>query len=1456
VALTTLAETVEPVKVSHLRDWVRPDQIKRRSVPWGIGCTPRELAPDWAEPNDPLVGCSRNGGLVFDWDVQLQPGDHVHYWARPGFQVALASQLLVTLGNALLFTAYGIIINRLLAKKPASPGDESSPTYAFTNLQRNVRGDGVPIPVVYGRHRFAPPIVNEYIRSSIDQDGNPSSEYLALYLIGEGPVQSIGGKTVDGGPFSTEAGTALVGLEINNQPASNFAGVEAHVRLGTAEQTAIAEFADAVLSYDVDKTLRDSDTLTHATTANDVPSATTAIATAGVFPAANTNVTKWDAQQSYTSGDDADEFTAVLEFPAGLIKYNSTGNALSNTVIYQARYRQVDGGGVPFGDYIVLGAESRTLTRAGLLRLEYRKRLYSTTGYGAPLNGRYAQSRATGSTHPGIAHVVSTSFVPAAPASLQVTVIAWLQLRNIVPDNVNRRVWEWFDAAGNEGLRCRFLTSSTSNTSAVDLDIGTGTATQSVGLLSGSSSEQFRDNITTFQQLAVTYEASAEGVNTRVRVYLDGVLRRTVITAHRAQLDPTQPIRFLSDSPSAPTVGLDAHLDDVAVFSRALTPYEIAANYNGGAPLTTDPTATGLIVSGTFDADAGSSPNIGALAFGPFVGLNMGTFGTWIYGTGTGSGVATNPITSSAAGIVKANEVGIPQRGKYLVEIMRLDTEDTTTLAQSEVAFKSIQLRTFDGSTFPGMALLAVKIPANDQLSGGAPLVSTPVEGRLVPVWDGVDAIYPNMPAAYSRNPAWVAADIALNQDYGLGAVYRERDIDAAQFQAFADWCGALIYDNQDRATLQEARYLDSAAEAVTISGTNLGTTYGDVVRYKVASLPTNFPATTSTPPGKYLKPILTGLSPAPPTWLTNQAALTAQEVLFVEYSAGSFYVYTRTTQTLGAGQTTYTVTSGAAATNGPEIHDVRMRFDGIFDRAGVSAWDALTDTLKTARAAPLRLGSRLSVFYDDLAEPVGLVGMGNIIAGSWKQGFLGIGDRPNAESAEIFAEELNWERTPVSDEHPDVTDPAQQTSHRWRRIKVEGITRRGQAKRYIRRDLNVYNLVRSWCEFELGIDALPFQPGDVLAVSHDVPQYGYSGRIYADSTNTTVRLDRAITLTTGWQVQVEDAATGLRYTVAVTHGAGTYAANTPLTVAAFPSSFIPAKNDKYAIGETSRGETKKFRLVESTFAPKSLRRRCRCVEYDAQVYSDNFGTLPNVSASALPVPTAPSVPAGVENLTASEVTVRGPDGSVSTTARVEFSHITETYSAVGGADVYVSADGAGFGAAEHVAHLDARSVTVTLTYPFAAGRTYTIWVMPRTRDGSGAYRAFASWVPFSPRGLAPTPAAPTNVRASVSGESAAYAWDDAGDLDMGATVEARRGGWLLGLPVFAVPSQSRASGPTLAWADAPANAYGAGSPDLVLRAKLRTGQYSPAVTVTPSLAPVGSSGQALSTSEEDSGWT
>ncbi|MEK9810271.1 MAG: hypothetical protein VW362_07465, partial [Candidatus Nanopelagicales bacterium] len=446
------------VLVSSTRDFTKPNKADRRRVEWGIGCTARRLAPSWAEPNDPLVGCARNGKIVVDWDTLLNDGDHVHYWARPGFQIALASPLLVALGNAILFSLYGLLIQKLIAptRKPSEPGDDSSTTYAFSNLRRNLRGEGGSIPVVYGRTRVTPYVVNDYIASGLDSDGNPTSEYRALYLIGEGPIQSIGGKTEDGGPFSAELGNALTGLNLNDQPASNFSGVEAHVRLGNTEQTAISEFTDVVLTYDVDKTLRDSPTLTHATAVNNTPSATTAIAQAGPFDPSNSNITKWDegtaekVYETFTGEDDADEFTVVFEFPRGLVQYSlSTGDEQPNDFLYQIRYRQVDGGGTPFGNYIVLPARRISLQRAGPFRVESKWRTYDPALYFPPSIGVFLQDRSTTATNnPGIRYTVDATFAPDAPANLGFSVAFWMSRRTALAVGDSERLFQWTDAAG------------------------------------------------------------------------------------------------------------------------------------------------------------------------------------------------------------------------------------------------------------------------------------------------------------------------------------------------------------------------------------------------------------------------------------------------------------------------------------------------------------------------------------------------------------------------------------------------------------------------------------------------------------------------------------------------------------------------------------------------------------------------------------------------------------------------------------------------------------------------------------------------------------------------------------------------------------------------------------------------------------------------------------------------
>lgn len=1444
------------IYVSHQRDPFA--SIERSLTEWGIGCTTKRLAPEWAEH------ASRNGVLVTDWDALLADGDHVHYWTRPGFFESAFLNILVSL-------AASFAIQKLLlpSKKPVDPGDATSPTYAFSGLRANARGDGLAIPVLYGRHRVTAPIINEYIRSGFDTSGNPISEYVVECLISEGPIKSIGDKTADGGPFTREAGNFLQTLQINGQPAENFEGVEAHVRLGNLEQTPIAEVADPVISRDVGLTMEDPVVLTPATTPSDVPSATTAIASAGQFSAGTSNVTKWtDGEEtsmvSFIGTDQADEFTAVIEFPQGLVQYSSIGDSLPNSVIYQLRYVQVDDGGTPFGNYIILPARQIQLTRAGLLRIEDKQRTYDPAAYTSPVTGTFVQSRATGQGNPGISCSIDPAkFSAPAPNAVKFSFATWMRRRSAAQATfTTNRLLQWEDTAGNEGFRIQIQRNAGNAT--VEVHLGTGSSFPSFQLWPDAApvSGELQSDATKFHHFVITYEANFDSNGkTRIRFYWDGVLRKTVTTTTQVSWDVAQQIRLMSNSETAPTAGYDGHLDETTLWSKTLTPYDVASLYNGGAPIAIDPAAEGLLIGGQWEAsdEEGGSPNIGSKSFGP-AAFSSAPARTWRYGTGTNA--ASDPNRATTAGIVKVTPlVNTPKRSKWRVDALRLSAESTSQRNISEFSFSSIQWRTFQDFEYPGMALCAVKVVATDQLSGAPPIVSVIAEGKLVPVWDGVDLISPNMPETYSRSPAWIATDIATNAEYGTGSIYTTQKLDIAQFDALADYAATLIYDNGPRQLLVSARQIDAAD---TGADPNMAVVAEDCVRYRLDRLPANFPGVTAgkVSTGKMLTCKITGTpSPAVPSWLSDQINAGAQEVIFVVYDSATldFFVYCKA-WTAVATQALYT--PGVSGTNFIEVerHDARFRFDGYFDRTDTDAWDAITQVLQTARSVPMRLGSRLSCFTDQPSSPVALIGQGSIIEDTWQQSFEDVRDRPNAESMEFFDEDKNYERDSATDEHPELVDPSKEGGFRWRRVRIEGITRRGAVKRHARRDLNAYFLLRRFVEFELGIDGLAALPGDVIGVSSDTPGYGVSGRIWENaSVGTSIKLDRAVTLApaTSYQIQVENVASETRETKPITSGSGTYAAGSAITIGGGGFSFVPDKDDEYALGTVAQGEVKLFRIIESSLNPRELRRRVKCIEYNADVYDDDFGTLPEVVTTTLTAPSAPTVPPGVQNLTASELTVKGPDGSVRIAAQVSFEHFPESYHAVGYTDIYVSVGDhtLGFGGAKLAATLSPADVSLDVAFNFARFQTYTIWVVPKTRDGATAYRSWASFIEFAPKGLASIPSPPANVRASISGEQVTYYWDDPGDGDQSATVEARQGGWLLGRVLFVAPAQARHSPPLSVWDSAPVNANGVAESPIFFRTKLGTGQYSDVATLTFAPSVVSADGNVLERSEEDGPW-
>ena len=1070
------------IRVSVVREFLRPEAREDYVVPWGLDTTARSLAPAWVILDGPRGVCLRNG-LRIDgeaWDSMLADHDHLVYMREPGiaapaFLVAALPAGLISFGaNLVNLFLINFAVSRIFgpSRRPTDQGDQSSNTYSFVNLQSNARAHGSAIPVVYGEHRFAPPVVNQYVRNYFDVDGAPKSEVLMLFLLSEGPIQAVGNKTADGGPFSVVLGNACTGVQIDNQPSENFDGVEVHVRLGTVEQASIPEFADSVRQFTVAQTLRDSET--------NVPPEN-AEATPGVFGAGDANITKWDTKVGYTMGETSDSFVAVITFPQGLFSFSSSGSLNANTAEFQVRYRRVDGAGVPFGNYIVLPAEF-PITQAidSAFSVEFFHRFFDTVGYVPQTAGRYIQfpTGSIGATYTAKQNAITQQGLAATEFSW----VGWIRTQDLSPANNNRYLWSWINTGTNTGFSLRFENVvPAAGVAKLLLKCGNGTTSVDIGTGDTSAFAPLVQDTVNPHHFAITYKANFDGTGkTRFRAYVDGLqVFETATSTTQGLFDFAQLMR-LGTSPTIGSVWI-GHFDDMEWHAREFTAFDIINRYNAGNGVTGDASTQGLMLGFRFDSEIVNAGNrFSPEVYGP--GQDTAVSGLFL-GVSPAGGTAPTISTGANFGVIRTPEIGTRIRERFLVEIQRVNAEDTAQNQRDQSDWTIVQLISYEQQEYPGLAMAAVKIPANDQLSSTQPLVTFLLSGRKVPIWDGVDPLNPTTVLAYSRNPAWVIVDMLTDPVAGLGAFYDINRVDLPEFEAWALWNDEKIHDGQDAIT-------PTAISAVLPDAAH---PLGFLLFTITGSLPGNWPIATAGIAATEHFVFILAVSPSPaiPSWLLPDTGVALNIVRVYGTPTATFIEATPTTTVLSSN--TYIPTSGVTC----QRHEVRMRYDGVFDRTDFSAWEAITNVAQTARSVPVRKGRRISVFVDRSRATTALVNMASVEAGSFDGEFADLKSRPNAESCEFFDAALNFERSSAELEHPDLTDPTKGNAFRWRRFKLEGITRRSQIVRHIQQDLNIFNLARRAYSFELGLDAIYFQPGDVLALSHDIPGYGVSGRLW-----------------------------------------------------------------------------------------------------------------------------------------------------------------------------------------------------------------------------------------------------------------------------------------------------------------------------------------------------------------------
>lgn len=273
--------------------------------------------------------------------------------------------------------------------------------------------------------------------------------------------------------------------------------------------------------------------------------------------------------------------------------------------------------------------------------------------------------------------------------------------------------------------------------------------------------------------------------------------------------------------------------------------------------------------------------------------------------------------------------------------------------------------------------------------------------------------------------------------------------------------------------------------------------------------------------------------------------------------------------------------------------YEKRCEFNGVFDFV-TNLWEAVLRVCEIGRASLIWTGTKLKAIVDKPSTPVQLFSVGNIVENSFREIFLPMKDRISELEISYIDREKNWTKSVVT-----IVDDEIETGNKAT-IDGFGIVKQSQAIRHGLYKLYQNKYIRKTVEFEADIDAIACTVGDVILVQHDVPQWGYGGRIES-ATSTTVTLDRKVPMdsdkTYSIMIRLQDG-TIVERQVVTPETSGEYQTLTVST----PFDTIPNQYDVYTFGEVDK-EAKPFRIIEIS---KSQEQRVKitAIEYNESIYN------------------------------------------------------------------------------------------------------------------------------------------------------------------------------------------------------------------------------------------------------------
>lgn len=1033
----------------------------------------------------------------------------------------LLISIAVSAAFALLFPA---------PKSKLDRDDESSAVYGFEGIS-NDRAEGNPLPVIYGTMKVGGTVINEFVSVA---GFPPKSTLRQLIGFGEGPITSIAGVGTD-----TPATVPLTGgavpnqIFINGNNAQNTPDLNVWLRMGENEQESVPGFNETRVTFPVESDLTVPEEDFGNFSAAQTASLITGFSVAGDDEFTSVNDALW--QESAVTFDfsteEVDGFVWTLSFPGGFYATNTASGGTESAFLgYQIRYIELDNSGNPIasggynGDgYVRLPVvlPIALAQREGFqIQDSYRfedpqistpaipgNKALTTSASGSSLS--YAQS--SGGYSPG-SEIPFFSF------------FGWVNFAR----GGSQEIFSHTSAGAGFRLYVRevtFTTASNFNATVpvLTLDITRGS---DVYRYCAGSARTFPQQGFTVQTpdspppTAQQGRIDSSAVGQWLHIGASFRTGQTTISESVAIFVNGQSVSLSPDSPtflwtstqincrwaSGPlifgntggaTAGAELSLDEWKCYNRRVDQAFAAAEYNSGAGL------PGLV--------AGNGPFMCFRA--PF----QDATGTSFYSTAEEWWAAAPTLGASATsgvagGVVRSGAAGVYKRSRWRVQILRTTKRSNRASIANAVEVQAISSILSQNFTYPTTPILGIEVDSSEQLNGGIPTTTAIVQGRPVPIWDGISTTLPTVVMAFSSNPAWVSLDIVTNRRYGLGRFYDLEDVDLEQWKAWADYCDEIVFDGRPRTTITNPGTVSNAdvyfdnTTADPESGEVRGAIWFEIGIEELSVLPDSWQA------GSFLR--FAGFPDESATGVSNDinsAAGAGYEIIDAQLLDGVWTVkcyWDRMTETdpwtsgqrLGADVLTPTDLNGATVEGGQR----RFSFNGVFDKTG-SAWDALLDVCAVGRATPVPVGSSLSVRFSRPRQPIGVLTASNILDGSFEVDYSSERTRPNALTLSILDEAQGFETVPVQVQSSDLDNVTNQSFIRQQNETLFGVTDVGQAERHGNFILNTNKLQRRSGRFSAAMDALPYQVGDLLRVSSDVLPRGDSGRCLSASASSEV---------------------------------------------------------------------------------------------------------------------------------------------------------------------------------------------------------------------------------------------------------------------------------------------------------------------------------------------------------------